>query len=55
MKCQITLLPNAIERTRFELRRHVHRATERYLAAGRKAESFAEVPDLQRKLLHRVK
>jgi len=36
---------NAIERTRFELRRHVHRATERYLAAGRKVESFAEVTD----------
>lgn len=36
---------NAIERTRFELHRHVHRATERYLAVGRKAESFAEVTD----------
>jgi hypothetical protein len=41
---------NAIERTRFELRRHVHRATERYLAAGRKAESFAEVTDAYRTL-----
>ena len=36
---------NFIERNRFELRRHVHRATERYLAAGRKVESFAEVTD----------
>lgn len=36
---------NAIERARFEFRRHVHRATERYLAAGRKAESFAEVTE----------
>lgn len=36
---------NSIERNRFELRRHVHRATERYLAAGRKVESFAEVTD----------
>ena len=41
---------NAIERTRFELRRHVHRATERYLTAGRKAESFAEVTDAYRTL-----
>ena len=37
---------NAIERTRFEHHRHVHRATERYLAAGRRAESFAEVNDV---------
>jgi hypothetical protein len=36
---------NSIERTQFERRRHVHRATERYLAAGRKVESFAEVTD----------
>lgn len=41
---------NAIERTRFELRRHVHVATERYLATGRKAESFAEVTDAYRTL-----
>ena len=41
---------NPIERTRFEFRRHVHRATERYLAAGRKAESFAEVTDAYRTL-----
>ena len=41
---------NSIERSRFEPRCHVHRATERYLAAGRKVESFAEVTDAYRTL-----
>lgn len=34
---------NAIERTRFGAACHVHRATERYIALGKKTESYAEV------------
>lgn len=33
---------NALEREQFDAQQHVHRATERYIAAGRKAESYAE-------------
>lgn len=33
---------NAIERQRFAAHQHVHRATERYILAGRKAECYAE-------------
>ena len=41
---------NSIERDRFERHCHVHRATERYLAAGRKVDSFAEVTAAYRSL-----
>ena len=33
---------NSIEREQFEARTHVHSATERYVLAGKKAESYAE-------------
>jgi hypothetical protein len=33
---------NALERTEFEAQAHIHRATERYIIAGKKAESYAE-------------
>jgi hypothetical protein len=33
---------NAIEREQFAAHQHIHMATERYIVAGRKAESFAE-------------
>lgn len=36
---------NSVERMRFAGRCHVHRATERYLTLGRKAEGYAEVTD----------
>lgn len=36
---------NPVERVRFAGRCHVHRATERYLALGRKAEAYAEVTE----------
>lgn len=32
---------NAIEHEQFEAQQHIHTATERYLAAGRKAEGYA--------------
>ena len=41
---------NSLERSRFEFRCHVHQATERYLASGRKVDSFAEVTDAYRTL-----
>lgn len=36
---------NPIEETKFEFRCHIHKATMRYIQAGRKAEMFAEVTD----------
>ena len=33
---------NSIEREEFGAQAHVHRATERYIQAGKKAESFAQ-------------
>lgn len=33
---------NALEREQFGAQHHIHRATERYIVAGRKAESFAQ-------------
>ncbi len=33
---------NAIEREQFSAQQHIHMATERYIVAGRKAESYAE-------------
>lgn len=34
--------PNRIENTEIEWQPHIHFATERYIAAGKKAESYAE-------------
>lgn len=34
---------NAIEQVHFGARCHIHRATERYLLAGRKIESYADI------------
>lgn len=34
---------NSLEGERFEFERHIHQATERYLAAGKKDEGYAEV------------
>lgn len=34
---------NTLEGERFEFEHHIHRATERYLAAGKKDEGYAEV------------
>ena len=33
---------NALERGRFPAQQHIHRATERYILVGRKAECYAE-------------
>ena len=42
--------PNAIERTRIEHQCHVHIATERYIAANRKVEGYAELDQSYRTL-----
>lgn len=36
---------NPIEKTRFSNESHIHVATERYIAAGRKSEHYAETTD----------
>lgn len=36
---------NALERSRFEFHCHVHMATERYIAANKRAETYAETTD----------
>jgi hypothetical protein len=41
---------NPIEGERFEFRCHIHRASERYIAANKKAECFAETTDRYRTL-----
>lgn len=41
---------NALERQRFDPACHVHRLTERYIQAGRKAESYAEETQAYRTL-----
>lgn len=48
---------NALERDRFESEFHVHKATERYILAGKRCEGYAETTDAFRTLggaLHEV-
>lgn len=41
---------NSLEREGFDAQAHVHRATERYILAGKKAESFAQATHAYRTL-----
>lgn len=41
---------NAVERSRLDMAFHVHRATERYIQAGKRTESWAEVTKAYRSL-----
>ncbi len=46
---------NPLEREKFECKCHIHRATERYIKAGRKAELYAEMTDRYRNSLEALK
>lgn len=41
---------NSLEDDRFEFQCHIHRATERYITANKKAETYAETTDRYRTL-----